>query len=68
MVEPKPKLVFSKRTRTRDGRTYYDNVHATSLEEAYELHGTSTFEGAEVDIIPAGPDDLERGERGLSYP
>ncbi|MEU5877842.1 hypothetical protein [Spirillospora sp. NPDC047279] len=59
---------FSKRTRTRDGRTYYDNVYADSLEEAYALYGESYMDGAEVDIVPAGPEDLERGDRGLSHP
>jgi hypothetical protein len=68
MGEPQPKIAFSKRTRTRDGRTYYDNVYAASLEEAYERYGTSAIEGAVIDIIPAGPEDLERGDRGLSYP
>lgn len=67
MAEPQPKIAFSKRTRTREGRTYYDNVYATSLEEAYEKFGASGFEGAVVDIIPADAEDLERGERGLSY-
>ncbi|MFG2005552.1 hypothetical protein ACGFNU_41035 [Spirillospora sp. NPDC048911] len=68
MDESQPKKPFSKRTRTKEGRTYYDNVYASSLEEAYELYGKSRMEGAEVDIIPADADDLERGERGLSYP
>jgi hypothetical protein len=67
-MDEQPLIAFSKRTRTREGRTYYDNVYAASLEEAYELYGTSAFEGAEIDIVPAGPADLERGERGLSYP
>lgn len=67
MDETQPKKAFSKRTRTKEGRTYYDNVYATSLEEAYELYGESYMEGAEVDIIPASADDLAWGDRGLSY-
>ncbi|GLY75019.1 hypothetical protein Airi01_032860 [Actinoallomurus iriomotensis] len=63
-----PKIAFSKRTRTKEGRTYYDNVYATSLEKAYELYGTSNMEDAVVDIIEADDEDLERGERGLSHP
>ncbi|MBO2445557.1 hypothetical protein J4573_00485 [Actinomadura barringtoniae] len=67
--DPDPaKKPFSKRTRTKEGRTYYDNVYASSLEEAYERYGESHMEGAEVDIVPADADDLDRGDRGLSYP
>lgn len=64
----RPMIVFSKRTVTRDGRSYYDNIEARSLEEAIEHYGTSQFPGATVDIIRASPEDIERGERGLSYP
>jgi hypothetical protein len=68
MAEPKPMIAFSRRTRTPEGRTYYDNVYAASLEEAYEKFGDSRMEGAVVDIIKADDEDLERGERGLSHP
>ncbi|KAB2349651.1 hypothetical protein [Actinomadura rudentiformis] len=66
MDEQQPQKAFSKRTRTKEGRTYYDNVYAASLEEAYELYGESYMEGAEVDIVPAGAWDLAMGDRGLS--
>ncbi|MEO3783678.1 hypothetical protein ABGB12_10130 [Actinocorallia sp. B10E7] len=65
---PRPKIAYSVRIRTRQGRSYYSNVYAYSLEEAYARHGTSGFEGAEIDIVQARADDLERAERGLSYP
>ncbi|MBA9007897.1 hypothetical protein [Thermomonospora cellulosilytica] len=62
----RPLIAFSRRTRA-GGRTYYDNVYATSLEEAYSLYGTSASEDAEIDIIEASEEDLARGELGLSW-
>jgi hypothetical protein len=67
MSDDKPKIAFSVRTRTRQGRTYYDNVYAASLEEAYERYGTSRMEGAEVDIVEADQWDLDMSDRGLSH-
>ncbi|MEV4257830.1 hypothetical protein AB0J52_32110 [Spirillospora sp. NPDC049652] len=65
--EEKQLQTYSKRTRTADGRTYYDNVEAESLEDAYRRYGQSAFEGAEIDIVLADPWDIAMGERGLSY-
>ncbi|MEV5571474.1 hypothetical protein AB0L06_15600 [Spirillospora sp. NPDC052269] len=58
---------YSMRTRTADGRTYYDNVEAESLEDAYRRYGSGAFEGAEIDIVLADAWDIDMGERGLSH-
>ncbi|RFU42827.1 hypothetical protein DZF91_04475 [Actinomadura logoneensis] len=65
--EEKRTQIYSKRTKTADGRTYYDNVEAESLEDAYRRYGHSAFEGAQIDIVLADPWDIAMGERGLSY-
>lgn len=64
--EPQLKI-YSKRTRTPEGRTYYDNVRAASLEDAYRRYGSSAIEGAEIDIVLADAWDIDMGERGLSH-
>ncbi|MCP2338838.1 hypothetical protein [Actinomadura rupiterrae] len=64
---PKELKIYSKRTRTADGRTYYDNVEAESLEDAYRRYGKSAFENAEIDIVLADAWDIDMGERGLSH-
>ncbi|MFC5180953.1 hypothetical protein [Actinomadura harenae] len=61
--------IYSMRTRTRDGRTSYDNVEAESLEDAYRTYGGSAIEGAEIeiDIVLADAWDIDMGERGLGH-